>query len=205
MLQLPGSRCIATIMFEPRSTWRWRWRRGVTPRTASRMLRYACVRPWRVCMQRSATDPAQHCCFVRSMGSLRSDPIWGHSSTRSSGCGSWGCRAQPNSTTAEFRVLGYLPTHLTFAEIGAELFISRHTVHSHATAIYRKFGVTSRSSSACPERHCLSAGDDHYGRGPTGIATPAAWVASSLSKPGTDSSGDRYQSRKPRIVAPTIA
>ena len=31
--------------------------------------------------------------------------------------------------------------------IGAELFVSRHTVHSHATAIYRKFGVTSRSEA----------------------------------------------------------
>ncbi len=50
-------------------------------------------------------------------------------------------------TPAELRVLGYLPTHLTFAEIGEKIFISRHTVHTHAGSIYRKFGVTSRGEA----------------------------------------------------------
>lgn len=50
-------------------------------------------------------------------------------------------------TAAELRVLPYLPTHLTFAEIGEELFISRHTVHTHAGAIYRKLGVASRRAA----------------------------------------------------------
>ncbi len=48
---------------------------------------------------------------------------------------------------AELRVLTYLPTHLSFGEIGQELFVSRNTVKSHAMAIYRKLGVTSRSAA----------------------------------------------------------
>lgn len=48
---------------------------------------------------------------------------------------------------AELRVLEYLPTHLSFGEIGEELFVSRNTVKSHAMAIYRKLGVTSRSAA----------------------------------------------------------
>ncbi len=48
---------------------------------------------------------------------------------------------------AELRVLAYLPTHLSFGEIGEELFVSRNTVKSHAMAIYRKLGVTSRSAA----------------------------------------------------------
>lgn len=55
-------------------------------------------------------------------------------------------------THAELRVLTYLPTHLTFAQIGAELFVSRHTVHSHAGSIYRKFGVSSRSEAVARAR-----------------------------------------------------
>lgn len=48
---------------------------------------------------------------------------------------------------AELRVLHYLPTHLSFGEIGEELFVSRNTVKTHAMAIYRKLGVTSRSAA----------------------------------------------------------
>ena len=48
---------------------------------------------------------------------------------------------------AELRVLTWLPTHLSFGEIGEELFLSRNTVKSHAMAIYRKLGVTSRSAA----------------------------------------------------------
>src|SRR6185436_20874360 len=50
-------------------------------------------------------------------------------------------------TEAELRVLPYLATHLTFREIGERLYLSRHTVKSHAMAIYHKLGVTSRSSA----------------------------------------------------------
>ena len=48
---------------------------------------------------------------------------------------------------AELRVLQFLPTHLSFGEIGEELYVSRNTVKSHAMAIYRKLGVTSRSAA----------------------------------------------------------
>jgi LuxR family maltose regulon positive regulatory protein len=50
-------------------------------------------------------------------------------------------------TPAELRVLAYLPTHLSFGEIGEELFVSRNTVKSHAMAVYRKLAVTSRSAA----------------------------------------------------------
>ena len=50
-------------------------------------------------------------------------------------------------TTAELRMLPYLGTHLTFREIGARLYISHHTVKSHAMAIYRKLNVTSRNDA----------------------------------------------------------
>ena len=50
-------------------------------------------------------------------------------------------------TTAELRVIPYLGTHLTFREIGERLFISQHTVKSHAIAIYRKLNVTSRNGA----------------------------------------------------------
>ena len=50
-------------------------------------------------------------------------------------------------TTAELRVLQYLPTHLTFPQIGAELFISRYTVKSQVAAVYRKLGVASRAEA----------------------------------------------------------
>jgi len=47
-------------------------------------------------------------------------------------------------TPAELRVLRYLPTHLTFAQIADELFVSRNTVKTQAISIYRKLGVSSR-------------------------------------------------------------
>ncbi len=50
-------------------------------------------------------------------------------------------------TAAELRVLPYLATHLTFREIAERLFLSRHTVKSHAMAIYRKLSVTSRNDA----------------------------------------------------------
>jgi LuxR family maltose regulon positive regulatory protein len=48
-------------------------------------------------------------------------------------------------TPAEMRVLRYLPTHLTFAAIANELFVSRNTVKTQAISIYRKLGVSSRT------------------------------------------------------------
>lgn len=50
-------------------------------------------------------------------------------------------------TPAELRLLPLLATHLTFDEIGSRLFVSRHTVKSHAAAVYRKLGVSSRGEA----------------------------------------------------------
>ena len=54
---------------------------------------------------------------------------------------------RPPLSTAELRVLPYLQTHLTLPEIGARLFVSRHTVSSEVSAIYRKLGASSRSEA----------------------------------------------------------
>jgi LuxR family maltose regulon positive regulatory protein len=50
-------------------------------------------------------------------------------------------------TTAELRVLHYLPTNLTLADIGARLYVSRYTVKTHCETIYRKLNVNSRSEA----------------------------------------------------------
>jgi LuxR family maltose regulon positive regulatory protein len=47
-------------------------------------------------------------------------------------------------TSAELRLLPYLQTHLTIREIGDRLFVSRNTVSSEVSSIYRKLGVSSR-------------------------------------------------------------
>ena len=54
--------------------------------------------------------------------------------------------AQP-LTAAELRLLPYLQTHLTLAEIGERLFVSRNTVGSEVTSIYRKLGASSRTEA----------------------------------------------------------
>ena len=47
-------------------------------------------------------------------------------------------------TTAELRLLPLLSTHLTLKEISERLYLSRNTVKTQATSLYRKFGVSSR-------------------------------------------------------------
>lgn len=55
-------------------------------------------------------------------------------------------------TAAELRVLEFLPTHLTFREIGERLHLSRFTIKSQALAAYRKLGATSRSEAVTRAR-----------------------------------------------------
>src|SRR5207302_11154571 len=50
-------------------------------------------------------------------------------------------------TPAERRLLPLLATHPSFREIGERLYVSRNTVKTQAIAVYRKFGVTSRSAA----------------------------------------------------------
>ncbi|GAB3117835.1 LuxR C-terminal-related transcriptional regulator [Janibacter alkaliphilus] len=50
-------------------------------------------------------------------------------------------------TPAELRLLPYLQTHLTIAEIGERLCVSRNTVSTQVGSIYRKLEVTTRSAA----------------------------------------------------------
>jgi ATP/maltotriose-dependent transcriptional regulator MalT len=61
-----------------------------------------------------------------------------------------------NLTGAELRLLPLLTTHLSFPQIGAELFLSPHTVKSQAISIYRKLGASSRREAvACARKSGL--------------------------------------------------
>jgi LuxR family maltose regulon positive regulatory protein len=56
-------------------------------------------------------------------------------------------------TTAELRILLYLPTHLSFREIGERTFVTANTVKTQANGVYRKLGARSRSEAvACARR-----------------------------------------------------
>jgi LuxR family maltose regulon positive regulatory protein len=50
-------------------------------------------------------------------------------------------------TPAERRVLPLLASHLTLAEIGKRLFVSRSTVKTHVLSIYTKLGVSTRAEA----------------------------------------------------------
>ena len=50
-------------------------------------------------------------------------------------------------TPAELRLLPYLPTHLSFREIGERLHVSPNTVKTQAISIYRKLTVSSRADA----------------------------------------------------------
>jgi LuxR family maltose regulon positive regulatory protein len=50
-------------------------------------------------------------------------------------------------TTAELRILGFLPTHLSFREIADRLYVSANTVKTQAHAVYRKLDAASRSEA----------------------------------------------------------
>ena len=63
-----------------------------------------------------------------------------------------GAQGASSLTAAELRVLPLLATHLSFPEIGAELFLSPNTVKSQAISVYRKLGVSSRSQAVAKSR-----------------------------------------------------
>ena len=69
--------------------------------------------------------------------------------SRQRGGGSPGASAL---TAAELRVVPLLATHLTSAEIAAELFVSVHTVKSQQASLYRKLGTSSRSQAIARAR-----------------------------------------------------
>jgi LuxR family maltose regulon positive regulatory protein len=55
-------------------------------------------------------------------------------------------------TAAELRVLQFLPSRLTFEQIGEHLFLSRSTVKTHAASIYRKLGASCRDDAVAHAR-----------------------------------------------------
>jgi LuxR family maltose regulon positive regulatory protein len=55
-------------------------------------------------------------------------------------------------TAAELRLLPLMSTHLSFAEIGRELFLSSSTVKTQAVSIYRKLGSSTRSQAIIRSR-----------------------------------------------------
>jgi LuxR family maltose regulon positive regulatory protein len=56
---------------------------------------------------------------------------------------------------AELRLLPYLQTHLTVREIAERLYVSRNTISSEVSSIYRKLGVSSRNDAV---QHATSIG-----------------------------------------------
>jgi LuxR family maltose regulon positive regulatory protein len=55
-------------------------------------------------------------------------------------------------TTAELRLLPLLATHLSFPQIGEELFLSRHTIKCQAVSIYRKLSSATRDQAVTRAR-----------------------------------------------------
>ncbi len=50
-------------------------------------------------------------------------------------------------TTAELKLLPFLPTYFSFRQMGEQLHLSPHTVKTQAISVYRKLGVTSRGEA----------------------------------------------------------
>ncbi len=55
-----------------------------------------------------------------------------------------GAAAAKSLSPAELRILQFLPTHLSFPEIAAEVFVSSNTVKTQVQGVYRKLGASSR-------------------------------------------------------------
>jgi LuxR family maltose regulon positive regulatory protein len=66
----------------------------------------------------------------------------------------------------ERRVLRLLAGPLTEREIGAELYLTRNTVHTHVAAVYRKLGVASRPAAVSWARELGLLGSSLGRRGP---------------------------------------
>ena len=50
-------------------------------------------------------------------------------------------------TEREKALLEFLPTHLSYAEIGERMYLSVNTVKSNLKSVYRKLGVGSRAEA----------------------------------------------------------
>ena len=58
----------------------------------------------------------------------------------------------PTLTNAELRVLRFLPSHMSFRQIGERLHLSTNTVKTQALAVYRKLDVSCRSDAVARGR-----------------------------------------------------
>ncbi len=58
----------------------------------------------------------------------------------------------PSLTNAELRVLRFLPSHMSFREVGERLHLSTNTVKTQALAVYRKLDVSCRSDAVARGR-----------------------------------------------------
>lgn len=63
-------------------------------------------------------------------------------------------------TTAELRVLLFLPTHLSYPDVASQLNVSANTVKTHARAVYRKLGASSRAEAVVCAREAGLIGPD---------------------------------------------
>jgi LuxR family maltose regulon positive regulatory protein len=64
-------------------------------------------------------------------------------------------------TKAELRTLQYLPSHLSFREIGERIYVSPNTVKTQAQAVYRKLDASSRAEAVVRARDAGLLGEDN--------------------------------------------
>jgi LuxR family maltose regulon positive regulatory protein len=81
--------------------------------------------------------------FARQVKDLRAELVQARGSS---------AQGASSLTAAELRLLPMLSTHLSFPEIARELYLSRNTVKSQATSLYRKLGAASRSQAVARSR-----------------------------------------------------
>lgn len=72
-------------------------------------------------------------------------------------------------TPAELRVLQFLPTHLSFPQIAAQVFVSPNTVKTQAQGVYRKLGVSSRREAVEQARGAGLLDGESPPRDPSGL------------------------------------
>jgi LuxR family maltose regulon positive regulatory protein len=73
-------------------------------------------------------------------------------------------------TTAELRILQFLPTCLSLREIAERLYVSANTVKTHARSVYRKLGASSRGEAVARAREAGLLDEATH----TGVAWPAS-------------------------------
>jgi LuxR family maltose regulon positive regulatory protein len=62
------------------------------------------------------------------------------------------CGCAESLTPREQSIIELLPTHLSYGQIGDELFVSVNTIKSNLKSIYRKLGVTTRFDAVAVAR-----------------------------------------------------